>query len=247
MFEAIQTLVVGTSVLALAAVAFLFAARRLPAAGRSYGYAAAVAAGAMAATYVAMTATESMAAGAGTDFARFVGYTVIWSVICTVVAGVAGVGRRLAAALLAVVVVRLWITYGSWQVEGTVGSALAIVPFALLLVAIYLLFGPFMRAVSSTSGERQLLYAKLRNLVVLGWLALVVTGLLGEAFGLTTDFVAIVASTYIEAVLLVGFGGIVVRSGRALAATAASGDLNPFMRDGTASGEGLEDRAGSPS
>ncbi|SDR02741.1 bacteriorhodopsin [Natronobacterium texcoconense] len=217
--------------LGVATLAFLVVARRLPDTSRQFGYAAVGAVAVMTASNVVMAGLE--AGGYGTDFVRFVGYTGLWTVICSVIVAVAGVDRRLTGALFAIVLSRLWITYGSWQVEGTLGAVLALVPFALLLIGIYLLFGPFMRAVSTVEEERRLLYTKLRNLVVLGWIALVLTGILSESMDLTTDFVGQFASIYVEVVLVIGFAGIVVRSGHALEKTAASTSLNPFEDDRT--------------
>ncbi|OVE85414.1 bacteriorhodopsin [Natronolimnobius baerhuensis] len=219
----------AAGVLGLTTLVLLWSARSLPAMGRHYGYAAVVASGTMTVSYVLMGAADM--AALETDFIRFAGYTGLWSMICLVVAGVAGAGRRLTAALLAIVLARLWVTYASWQLEGTIGTILTLAPFVLLAAGIYLLFGPFMQAVAGVSGERRLLYTKLRNLIVLGWIALVVTGMLGEAAALTDDFISQLLAIYVEAIIVIGFGGIVLRSRDALAETAQNRRLLSLRSD----------------
>ncbi|NGM67974.1 bacteriorhodopsin [Natronolimnobius sp. AArcel1] len=223
MIDPVTLNLTGAGLLGLATLGFLWYAQRHSPTGRRYGYAAVVASGAMALSYLGM----GIAHGAGfeTDAIRFVGYTGLWTAICLVVTGVAGAGRYLTSALLAIVLTRLWVTYASWQLEGTIGTVLTLVPFVLLAAGIYLLFGPFMRAASRVSGERRLLYTKLRNLIVLGWIALVVTGMLGEAAALTDDFISQLVAAYVEVIIVVGFGGIVLRSADALTETAASRPL----------------------
>ncbi|WP_235920751.1 bacteriorhodopsin [Natronorubrum halalkaliphilum] len=207
------------------ALLFLLGTFRLPAACRPYGYAATVACGGMGVAYLIMVPVEL--AGMETDFTRFAGYSVVWIAICFVVGAVANAGRRLTLALLGVVLARLWITYASWSVDGAVGLFLTLSTFAALFVGVYLLFGPFMRAIETISGERALLYSKLRNLVVLAWVGLVVAGLL-NGVGITDDFVGLFLGIYVEAILLLGFGGILIRSVDALEDTAETDPLLPF-------------------
>ncbi|ELY53303.1 bacteriorhodopsin [Natronolimnohabitans innermongolicus] len=194
---------------------------QLSARTRLYGYAAVAACGSMAIAYVAMVPAEM--AGIETDYLRFVGYGAMWAGICLLVGAVSGAGRTLTLVLLGIVQARVWVTLLSWHVEGVLGTLLAAFPFVMLIAGVYVLFGPFARAAATVSSTRRLLYAKLRNLIVLVWLGLVALGLLsGAEFALTDDFLEQLSIIYVEAILLVGFAGIVLRSTDALEDTAAS-------------------------
>lgn len=221
---AIETAIAGsTLVFVVATLAFLAWTRRLPAACRRYGYAATAAVGVMAIAYVAMTAIE-LFIGGNTDLARFLGYTAMWIPIVYVTSALAGVGRRLALLLLAVVLGRVWITLVGYFLDGIAGAIASLLPFALLVVGIYLLYGPFTRAAAARSGERSLLFTKLKHLIVLGWIGLVINGLVAaDGLGLVDDFVALLTLVYVEAILLIGFAGLTLRSVDALEATAERG------------------------
>ena len=222
MIDIALVLVASAFVFAVAAAAFLGWTRSLPSPCRRYGYAVTAAAGVMALSYAAMTAVE-LSTAAETDPIRFAGYTGLWIAIVYVVGAVAGVGRRLTLALLAVVLARVWLTFAGWLFDGIVGTLATLAPFVLLLVGIYLLFGPFTRVARSGSADRLLLSSKLKYLLVLGWIGLVASGLLSaDALGLTDDFVGQISVIYVEAILVVGFGGIVLRGVDALEDAARS-------------------------
>ncbi|WP_049921732.1 bacteriorhodopsin [Halopiger djelfimassiliensis] len=240
----IASLLAGSgAVLGAVALLFLAGSTRLPPACRRYGYAAVVAAGAMAITYLAMAAGEL--SGLETDRIRFLGYGVMWTVICFVAGAIAGADRRLTLTLVGVVQTRLWSTHFGLELGGILGQVLSLVALAALFAGIYLLFRPFMRAVESVSAERLLLYSKLRNLIVLAWAGLVAIGVL-SGVGIDDDFVGSLSMIYIEVILLVGFGGILLRSVDALEDTAATSPLIPFSFGpiGTASDSTPETDAG---
>lgn len=218
-------------------VGFLGWSRRLPGACRPYAYAAAVAAGSMAVVYLLTYPFE--AAGLSTDLLRFVGYTVMWIPIVLVVSAIAGAGRRLTLALLAVILARVWITLVAWFLEGILGLLATLAPFAFLVVGVYLLYGPFTDAASSRSEERSLLFDKLKHLIVLAWIGLVANGLISEsALGFTDEFVGLITVFYVEAILVVAFGGLVLRSVDAIEDTVATTGLLPA--DGSGGTDPLE-------
>lgn len=215
----------STLVFVVATLAFLAWTRRLPAACRRYGYAATAAVGVMAIAYVAMTAME-LFTGGNTDLPRFLGYTGMWIPIVYVTSALAGVGRRLALLLLAIVLGRVWITLVGYFLDGIAGQIASLLPFALLIAGVYLLYGPFTRVAASRSGDRSLLFTKLKHLIVLGWIGLVINGLIAaDGLGLVDDFVALLTLVYVEAILLIGFAGLVLRNVDALEAAAEEGGL----------------------
>ncbi|OIB55707.1 rhodopsin [Natrialba sp. SSL1] len=241
-------LAVSSAVFLAAAAVFGGYARSLPSGPHRYGYAAAIAAGAMGLAYVLMALASGLF-GAETDVLRFVGYTFMWIAIVLVVCAVAGVGRRLTLLLFAAVLGRVWITLGSWFIDGALALLATLGTFAALGLGLYLLFGPFSRAAKALESERQLLFTKLKYLIVLGWVGLVATGIISEGAGLADDFVAQLVVIYVEVVLILGFGGIVVRSQRALAQTAEATSLRSLGTDrdpGRGGGQGGSDGPNSP-
>lgn len=238
MIDTTVLLGVSSVVLVAAASVFLWQTRSLRAASRQYGYAVVVATSAMGVAYLLMSVADTY--GVATDLIRFLGYTVMWTAILLVVCGVAGVSRRLTLLLFAAVVGRLWITLGSWFVDGLLAVVATLGTFAALVFGLYLLFGPFARTARTLSDERALLFTKLKYMVVLGWGGLVATGLLAESTNLADDFVGQTIVIYVEAILLLGFGGIVLRSRDALDQTASSTGLLSFETELGGSSEPTE-------
>ncbi|ELY87468.1 bacteriorhodopsin [Natrialba taiwanensis] len=217
---------VSSGVLVAAALVFYWRTRSLRPVSRPYGYAVVVATIAMGATYLCMAVADM--SGIGTDFIRFIGYTVMWAALLPVVCAVAGADRRLTLLLVTVVVGRLWVTLGSWFLEGALAMIATLGTFGALGGGLYLLFGPISRAARTLPAERALLFTKLKYLLVLGWCGLVVTGLLSGSLTLADDFVGQLIVIYVEAILLLGFGGMVLRSSAALEQTASSTGLLSF-------------------
>ncbi|WP_241431501.1 bacteriorhodopsin [Natrialba hulunbeirensis] len=248
MIDTTPMLAVSSAVLLAAAAIFGGYARSLPSGPHRYGYAAAVAASAMGLAYLLMALASGLF-GAETDVLRFVGYTFMWIAIVLVICAIAGVGRRLTLLLFAAVLGRVWITLGSWFIDGALALVATLGTFAALGLGLYLLFGPFSRAAEALESERRLLFTKLKYLIVLGWVGLVATGLMSEGAGLADDFVGQLVVIYVEMILILGFGGIVVRSRRALSQTASTTRLLSLGTDRESDysgGEGGSDGPGRP-
>ncbi|MXV61792.1 bacteriorhodopsin [Natronorubrum sp. JWXQ-INN-674] len=246
MIEQSTVLAVSAVVLGVLALVFLLWTRRVPTSRRRYGYAATLAAGAMSGTYLIMSLELLTVSTSGTEesVARFLGYSIVWATISYVLGAVSDAGRRYTLALFACSMLTLWTTFAGW-VLGETGATLASVgTLAAFVGLVYLLLGPVARTAASVSGERLLLYDKLKNLVLLAWFGLIVLGLISQQnLALTDGFVGQVAATYIDVVLLAGFGGLVLRSGTALEQTAASTELFSELVDtgeADADGSGLD-------
>lgn len=207
-----------------AALAFVAATRGLEAGSHIYGFGAAVAAGGMALAYGLMTGVElGSVQFADADTIRFIGYTVMWIPIIYVTAAVAGVGHGLFAVLLGIVMGRVWITLLSWHLEGVLATITGLIPTFLLFAGIYVLYVPFTRVARTRSGERTLLFTKLKHLIVLAWLGLVVTAFL-FGNGLVDLFIRDTTWFYAEAILVIGFGGLLLGNSEALERTATAGE-----------------------
>lgn len=225
--------------LGLITLGFVGWARTLPIACRRYGYAATVAAGAMAVVYLG-TAPIQQVLGIGQDPIRFLGYTAMWIPIVLVIGSIAGTDRRLTLGLLGVVLARVWVTYLAGFLDGFAMTAATLVPFVLLVVGIALLYGPFAQTAAAQSPERSLLYNKLKHLIALAWIGLVANGLI-VAFQLVDEFVGLIVLLYVEVVLVVGFGALVLRNVEALEDASTTGLLS-FGTDTTDSFDPVENR-----
>ncbi|SDR03712.1 bacteriorhodopsin [Natronobacterium texcoconense] len=232
-------LAISSGVLGLLAVVFLAGSRLLSPEIRRYGYVAVLASGAMSVTYLLMSAEVLTVSTSGTDesVVRFIGYTVVWAGISYVLGAVADAGQRKTAAVFGCSLVTLWGTFASWLVSGLAGTVVSLGIVLGFVGLVYLLVGPVSRTAAATSEHRELLYSKLEYLILLSWAGLIMLGLLSEQnLGLTGSFVGQIAASYVDLVLLVGFGGLVLRNTTALEQTAATTVLLPFF-DGDDTGE----------
>lgn len=226
---------VSSALLGLGALGLLAATRRLDPAIRRYGYATVLACGAMSATYLLMWADVGTVVTNGTEesVVRFVGYTVAWLCISYVLGAVADAGPKRTAAVFACSMGTLWGTFASWILGGTAASIASLAILGSFAGVVYLLVGPVARAAVTVDERRTLLYRKLEYLILLSWAGLIVLGIVSEQnLALTDSFVGQLGATYVDLVLLFGFGGLVLRNPVALEETAASTTLFPFFGGG---------------
>jgi hypothetical protein len=128
-----------------------------------------------------------------------------------------GLSRRKFLTMTVILLLTPWFALASWLPSGSVlESVLTLCTVVSYLAGAYLLFGPITRLAGDVSGGRRLLYAKLRNLFVLCWGALILQSALSEqALGLTNLFVGQLGASYTDIIFIVGIGGLVV-SGKAI-------------------------------
>ncbi|MXV61790.1 bacteriorhodopsin [Natronorubrum sp. JWXQ-INN-674] len=213
------------AILAAMAIGFLLWTRRLSDACRYYGYAVVVACGAMSGAYLLMAAEllTVTTSGRTESVARFIGYSIAWAAVCYVLEVTTDADRRYTLALLGTILTCLWATMASWVLSGIAGTVVSVAIFAALLGMIYVLVGPLAREATAVSGERTLLYGKLKNLSLLVFIGLIITGMLSEQnLNFTDAFVGQTIATYLDLVWLAGFGAILLRSEAALEDAAVS-------------------------
>lgn len=237
-----STILAGSGLLLVfAAVGFALATRWLSARARRFGYGVVLACGAMGVAYLLMAAGVLTISTSGREesVVRFLGYTVALTVISFVLGALAGASRRHTLALVVGNLLAVWGTLGSWVLGDTGGAVAAGVVLLSFGGVVVLLLGPVARTAATAHPERTLLYSELRNLVLLAWAGLIVLGIVSEQnLALTDGFTGQIAATYVDVVLLIGFGGLVFRNVPALEATVASSAASVF--DGT-------DATGQPS
>lgn len=222
MFE-IATVYVGTAaVMGVSAVAFVAVANGMPPTARRFGFVAVVPAVSMALAYLAMAGDLLLVETTGGDqsVARFIGYTASWGAIAYAIGAVAGTGRNRTLTLFGFLVLALWGSFAGWLVEGALELAATGVTVGSLVVVTYLLLGPFERAASRVSGDRTLLYGKLKFLLLLAWAALAVISVTSEQnLAMLDTFVGQLVASYVDVILIVGFGGFVLRDAGAIEET----------------------------
>lgn len=236
------------AVMAVAAVGFLGWTTRLPDRRQRYGLVAAYLSIVACLSYFGMSIGllrfESLG-GQPVPATRFVGYLFSITVILLVTATVAGGGRKLFAALLVPFVAMLGGTFASWFLAeplSLAGSLSSLLSFPLIA---YVLLRPGARAAAKTTDERQLLYGKLRNLVLLAWGSYLVVGIISrQNLGLLDAFAGVFIGTYIDVVLHIGFAAILLRHGAAidqLVGGASPGGDSPGGSDATPDGASAAD------
>lgn len=169
---------------------------------------------AMAVAYVLMAqgvaTVEVTADGRQQSLMRFVGYTGVLGALVFVFKRLAALSGRLFAVLFAVFVFTPWAALGSWLTSGTAESVMTLLVVVGYLAGTSLLFGPAGRQTATVSRDRRLLFAKLRNLFVICWAALIIQSAMSEqALGITDFFVGQIAASYTDIVLAVGIFGLV--------------------------------------
>lgn len=217
MVVAEQTLYVGTAILALVgAVGIAVFAQRFDGAGRRHVLILPVLLGVLALGYLGMALdlfVETSAEGEPVYFTRFGVYLVTYTLLMGYIGLVAGAEQR-HRLILPVVVAGFTIGATLGQLTAppveTLGTLLVLVSLG---VAVWALFGPLDRATESVSGDRQLLFAKLRNLallVLIMYLLIAITN--RAALGLLDAFIGIFTVTYVDFVGHFGLVALIVYS-----------------------------------
>lgn len=136
--------------------------------------------------------------------------------------------RRQTALLVFVLVSTPWTQFFTWFLTGTVESIVTLLSLSLFIFASYLMLVPYSKHAADIGGRRELLYAKLRNLFVIGYVTLIVTSVASEqVLGLLTTFVATIAAGYADGVVMLGIGLLVLSSASAFNDSVIEQQVNP--------------------
>lgn len=205
---------------AIATAGFLLWTVGLPLGCRRYGTAVVVACLAMTVANALMAneiLTVTTADGVAYPHARFIGYFVAFGAITWLLGATAGADRRLTAVLALAVYGLPGSVLAGWNLSGPAATVASGLVFVSIAVTVGLLVGPVSRTAASASGERRLLYGKLRNLCLLIWIVLPIVGVLSEQnLAILTSFAGIFLGSYMDLLLLIGVGVLVLRSPTAL-------------------------------
>lgn len=152
---------------------------------------------------------------------RYLLYAILYFLMSVSVGQAGGLDRRRTYTLgtiMVLVISGLALAWGPAPLD-SVGPLLTI---GLLVLIAYLLLGPYNRRTSDLPGEQRVLFAKLRNLLLTAWCVYLITGFtVRGALGLLDVFSGIFMATYIDFVVILMMGVIILRSGEAMNQVAA--------------------------
>lgn len=227
-----QTLYAVVAVVALlATIVALALGRRFEGKARRHAAPMVVALGLLAVGYAIMALDLLVlftSEGEPVYLSRFAVYTLTYTFIMSYVGLVAGAGLRFR---LLPGIATLGFTYGTLVVQlappplDSLGSLVVLVSLTAVLWAF---FGPLTRAAQQVSGNRRLLFAKLRNLGTLVFIAYMLLALMTrQALGLFDAFVGVFVAAYVDLLAHVGLVGLILYSRETIAELAVEYD-SPF-------------------
>lgn len=153
---------------------------------------------------------EVTATGREQSIARFVGYTLALSSLVYLIRELIDLSARQTVVTAGFLVWTPWASLVSWVTTGTAESLMSLSAILAYLVAAYILLVPQTRQARAVSAQRQLLFAKIRNLFVLSVGALILLSALSEqSLGLMDFFVGQIAASYTDLIFLYGIAGLV--------------------------------------
>lgn len=121
---------------------------------------------------------------------------------------VAGAAFRYRVAVIGAVIGNSLATVGGQLLPGSLGSLFSLFSLVTLIFALWVLLGPLTKASKHVSGQRHLLFSKLRNITLLAFLTYFVIGLLARGTtGILDTFMSVFVTGYADVMI---FGGIIL-------------------------------------
>lgn len=229
----------AAAALGLAALGFLVWTARLADRHRRYGLLATWVTAVIAVTYFGMSMGllrfESID-GNAVPLTRFVGYQFSIALILLTTATVAGLSRGMRVVVLLPFFMISGGTAGGWFLPDPLNTAASVASLVSLPIVAYLLLRPGKRAAAATTPERKLLYGKLTNVILLVWLGYLVVGIVSrQNLAVLDAFVGVFLGIYLDAIVHVTFGALLLRHTGALddmvAARGGDGGTEEAVRD----------------
>lgn len=159
----------------------------------------------------------STADGEPVYLSRFGLYTVTYTLLMSYVGLIAGASLRYR---LIPAVATLGFVYGTVVVQlapAPFDSLGSLTVLASLAIVMWAFFGPLTRAARSVSGNRRLLFIKLRNLGALVFLSYLLLALMTrQALGLFDAFVGVFVAAYVDLLAHLGLTGLIIYSREAV-------------------------------
>lgn len=202
--------------LAAATVGFLVWVSRLPAGKRRYYLPVPIVCGTLALSYFGMSIEllrVTTVSGQPVAMSRYVDYIITTPIMVTIAGLVAGATRRQLAAMSVLSLGWVGATAAGYFLEPPLDSASSLVTIACLIALVAMMAWPVTKRSGEQSGERVLLYGKLRNLLILLWVLYLVFGFASrQNLGLLDAFTGIFFGSYMDILTRIGFGMLVLRA-----------------------------------
>jgi|GEM_PF-748145 bacteriorhodopsin len=221
-----------------ATVGFLVWIARMPAGKRRYYLPVPIICGTLALANFGMSIELFRITTAGGDpipMTRYVDYTIVTPIMVIVAGLIAGATRRQLAAAAVLSVAWVGSTTARYLLEPPLNAAAGIVTIVSLVAIVYLMVWPLTKRSAAQSGERVLLYGKLRNLLLLLWVFYLIMGFVSrQGLGLLDAFGGIFVVSYLDILARIGFGVLVLR------ATDATDQVIESLRSSDAGDDGSD-------
>ncbi|WP_254762586.1 bacteriorhodopsin [Natrinema marinum] len=221
-----------------ATLGFLVWVSRMPTGKRRYYLSIPLICGTLALGYFGMSAellTATAANGQPIPMSRYIDYVIATPVMIIIAGLVAGASTRQQVAMVVFGLGWVGVTAVGYFLESPLDSVATLSALVSLVVLIYLMVWPVTRRSGKQSGERVLLYGKLRNLLLLLWVLYLVLGIASrQNLGLLDAFSGVFLAVYLDVLTRVGFGVLVLR------ATDATEQVIERIESGGSSGDGSD-------
>ncbi|NUB89979.1 bacteriorhodopsin [Haloterrigena sp. SYSU A558-1] len=208
-------------VTAVATLAFLGWVAKKPAGTRRYFLPAPIVCGTLSLAYFGMSLEllrVTTPNGQPLPMSRYVDYFVATTIMIAVAGKVADATRRQLATLIALTIGWIGFSLGRYFLTGAAVLAANLGTAVALAALLYVMIWPVTKRSGETSGERVLLYGKLRNLIILLWIAYLVIGVISrQGLGLLDAFGGVFAGAYLDIATRIGFGLLLLRGSDAMA------------------------------
>ncbi|QSX00542.1 bacteriorhodopsin [Haloterrigena alkaliphila] len=203
-------------VTAVATLAFVGWVASKPAGTRRYYLPAPIVCGTLSLAYFGMSIEllrVTTPTGQPLPMTRYVDYFVATTIMILVAGKVAGANRRQLAALVVLTEAWIGLSLVRYFLTGTAVLAATLGTVVVLAALLYVMVQPVTKQSGRTTGERVLLYGKLRNLLILLWVAYLVIGVISrQGVGLLDAFGGIFIGAYLDIATRIGFGLLLLQA-----------------------------------
>lgn len=176
--------------------------------------------------------------GVAMPMSRFVDYLIAWPIMVVVAGMVAGAKKRQTFAVALAIAATIASVILAWYVPDPltyVAFASAVVGY---LLSAYGLLRPMAARARQQSGERAVLFAKLRNLLLLLWGCYLLLGVITrQGLGILDAFTGVFIAVYLDAIIRIGFGVILFRATTATSQIVSRSGSGTRSSDSPADGE----------
>ncbi|MFC6765834.1 bacteriorhodopsin [Natrinema soli] len=206
----------GFYVTAVATLVFVGWVASKPAGTRRYYLPAPIVCGTLSLAYFGMSIELlrlTTPTGQPLPVTRYIDYFVATTIMILFMGKIAGASRRQLAALVVLTEVWIGLSLVRYFLTGAAVPAANLGTVVVLAALLYVMIWPVTKQSGRTTGERVLLYGKLRNLLILLLVAYLVIGVISrQGIGLLDAFGGIFVGAYLDIATRIGFGLLLLQA-----------------------------------